>query len=97
MGCTGDRQTIEDKMMVLKLERMEVQMAKDKEIQKLSIMDGKPIKTTNIPDYIAPELSDEKNSSEESESDENESEEDNKKKKKKEKRKKRKKEKRQKR
>ena len=61
MGCTADRQTIEDQIMLLKLERMEVQMAKDKEIKKLSELEGRPIQGTEIPDYLDPEFMDGKN------------------------------------
>ena len=61
MGCTGDRQTIEDKMMLLKLKRLEVQFTKDKELEKLEEIDGKPIRKMKIPDYIDPEFAEEKN------------------------------------
>ena len=61
MGCAGDVQTVKDQMMILKLQRMEVQMAKEKEIKKLSEIDGRPIKSGNIPDYIDPEFAKEKN------------------------------------
>ena len=61
MGCTGERQTIEDQMMLLKLERMEIQMEKDKKIKILSEIEGRTIKDTEIPDYIDPKFADGKN------------------------------------
>ena len=61
MGCTGEVQAVKDQMMLLKLQRMEVQMAKEKEIKKLSDIEGRPIKRGNIPDYIDPEFAREKN------------------------------------
>ena len=57
MGCTsGDKEKIEDQMMLMKLERMEIQMEKEKHAKKLSEMEGKDIKPGNIPDYIDPEF-----------------------------------------
>ena len=56
MGCTNDVQIIKDKMMLLKLERMEIQMAKEKELKKLSDIEGRPIKAADIPDYIDQEF-----------------------------------------
>ena len=61
MGCSGDIQAIKDKMMLIKLERMEIQMAKEKEIKKLSEIEGHPIERENIPDYIDPAFAREKN------------------------------------
>ena len=60
MGCTGEREKIEDKMMLMKLERMEIQMEKEKELKKLSEMEGHNIKRQPIPDYIDPEFAREK-------------------------------------
>ena len=40
MGCAGAREKIEDRMMLVKLERMEVQMEKEKELKKLSELEG---------------------------------------------------------
>ena len=93
MGCTADRQTIEDQIMLLKLERMEVQMAKDKEIKKLSELEGRPIQGTEIPDYLDPEFMDGKNlptGCDEDKESESEKEDENKETKKKEKQKKKK-------
>ena len=52
MGCSGAREKIEDKIMLLKLERTEIQMEKEKELNKLSELEGHTIKPNQIPDYI---------------------------------------------
>ena len=44
----------------MKLERMEVQMEKEKELKKLSEMEGHTIKRQQIPDYIDPAFAREK-------------------------------------
>ena len=56
MGCAGDREKIEDKIMLMKLKRMEIQMEKEKHIKKLSDIDGHSVKWGEIPDYIDPEF-----------------------------------------
>ena len=60
MGCAGEREKIEDKMMLMKLERMEIQMEKEKELKKLSDIEGHEIKGPHIPDYIDPKFAREK-------------------------------------
>ena len=60
MGTAGEREKIEDKMMLMKLERMEVQMEKEKELKKLSEIEGHTIKGQKIPDYIDPKFAKEK-------------------------------------
>ena len=52
MGCTSDREKIEDQMMQIKLIRMEIQMERENKINQLAQMDGRKIKYKNIPDYI---------------------------------------------
>ena len=54
MGCGSTREKIEDKMMVYKLERMEIQMEKEKELKKLAEIEGHVIERHKIPDYIDP-------------------------------------------
>ena len=54
MGCGSVREKLEDQMMVYKLERMEIQMEKEKELKKLSEMQGQPVKRGIVPDYIDP-------------------------------------------
>ena len=61
MGCSGAKEKIEDQMMLMKLARMEIQMEKEKELKKLSEMEGKPIQRGVIPDYIDPVFAKEKN------------------------------------
>ena len=56
MGCGSAREKIEDEMMVYKLERMEIQMEKEKELKKLAEIEGHTIERHNIPDYIDPEF-----------------------------------------
>ena len=60
MGCGSPREKIEDEMMVYKLERMEIQMEKEKELKKLAEIEGHVIKRNQIPDYIDPEFAKEK-------------------------------------
>jgi len=61
MGCSGPREKLEDKMMLMKLERMEIQMEKEKELNKLSQIEGHKIKPGHVPDYIDPKFAKEKN------------------------------------
>ena len=61
MGCSGAKEKLEDKMMLVKLARMEIQMEKEKELKKLSEMEGKPVKRGIVPDYIDPAFAKEKN------------------------------------
>ena len=60
MGCSSAREKIEDEMMVYKLERMEIQMEKEKELKKLAEIEGHAIERHKIPDYIDPEFAKEK-------------------------------------
>ena len=61
MGCAGAKEKIEDKMMLMKLERMEIQMEKEKELKKLAEIEGHTIKRNHVPDYIDPKFAKEKN------------------------------------
>ena len=70
MGCAGAKEKIEDQMMLMKLERMEVQMEKEKELKKLSELEGHEIKRRSIPDYIDPKFAKEKQIYDEDEYDE---------------------------
>ena len=56
MGCAGTREKLEDQMMLMKLERMEIQMEKAKALQKLSEIEGHKIQRNHIPDYIDPKF-----------------------------------------
>jgi len=56
MGCGTAREKLEDKMMVYKLERMEIQMEKEKELKKLAEIEGHTIERYRVPDYIDPKF-----------------------------------------
>jgi len=56
MGCGTAREKLEDKMMVYKLERMEIQMEKEKELKKLAEIEGHTIERNRVPDYIDPKF-----------------------------------------
>ncbi len=71
MGCSGPREKLEDKMMLMKLERMEIQMEKEKELSKLSQIEGHKIKPSHVPDYIDPKFAKEKNIYEDDDLEEN--------------------------
>ena len=60
MGCGTPREKLEDEMMVYKLERMSIQMEKEKELKKLAEIEGHPIERSKIPDYIDPQFAKEK-------------------------------------
>ena len=60
MGCSGEKEKIEDKMMIMKLERMEVQMEKEKILKRLSEIEGRTVRSSLIPDYIDPKFAEEK-------------------------------------
>lgn len=60
MGCGTAKERLEDNMMVYKLERMEIQMEKEKEIKKLEEITGKEFPRHKIPDYIDPKFAKEK-------------------------------------
>ena len=61
MGCSGEREKIKDKMILLKLERMQIKIEKEKVLGKLSEITGHKIKSGRIPDYIDPKFAKEKN------------------------------------
>ena len=71
MGCGSAREKIEDEMMVYKLERMEIQMQKEKELKKLAEIEGHTIERHKIPDYIDPEFAKQKKLYEEYQNDDN--------------------------
>ena len=79
MGCSSTREKIEDEMMVYKLERMEMQMEKEKELNNLSEIEGHPIERNKIPDYIDPDFAKEKKLYEELNDDKSKKNKDNKK------------------
>ena len=48
-------------MMLMKLERMEVQMEKEKHLKKLSEIEGHSVKGVEVPDYIDPQFAKDNN------------------------------------
>ena len=61
MGCAGAKETLEDKMLLMKLDRLEIQMRKEIELKKLNEKYGEPIRKSIVPDYIDPEFAKEYN------------------------------------
>ena len=61
MGCAGAKETLEDKMLLMKLDRLEIQMRKEVELKKLNEKYGEPIRKSIVPDYIDPEFAKEYN------------------------------------
>ena len=61
MGCSGARENIQEKIMFLKLKRIEIRIEKEKELNKLSEIEGHKIKPSQIPDYIDPKFARENN------------------------------------
>ena len=66
MGCGDTKDKLEDKMMLLQIERMELRIEKEKEMKKLADIDGHQIKKNEIPDYIDPAFAQENRIYEES-------------------------------
>ncbi len=56
MGCSTSRESIENQMMKLKLVRMEIQMERENNVNKLTEIDGHKIVYRSIPDYIDPQF-----------------------------------------
>ena len=56
MGCGLAREQLENKMMAYKLQRMEVQVEKEKELKKLAEIEGHTVERHQIPDYIDPDF-----------------------------------------
>ena len=75
MGCGDIKDKLEDKMMLIKIQRMELRMEREKELKKLEDMDGHQIKKSQIPDYIDPTFAQEnrvyEENNEDSETDKN--------------------------
>ena len=61
MGCAGAKETLEDKMLLMKLDRLEIQMRKEVELKKLNEKYGELIRKSIVPDYIDPEFAKEYN------------------------------------
>ena len=52
MGCGNAREKLEYEMMMMKLERVGIQLERQNQIQLLEKIDGKKMKLYEIPDYI---------------------------------------------
>ena len=61
MGASNDMQTIKDKMVMLGMERIEIQMKKAKAMEKLAELEGHQIEKSVVPDFIDPSFAKEKN------------------------------------
>ena len=60
MGCSGEKEKIEDRILLMKLDRMEIQMQKEIALKKLADK-GVAVKQGFIPDYIDPVFAKENN------------------------------------
>ena len=52
MGCGSAREKLENEMIMMKLERIGIQMERQNQMQMLEKIDGKKMKVPKIPDYI---------------------------------------------
>jgi hypothetical protein len=52
MGCGSAREKLENEMIMIKLERIGIQMERQNQMQLLEKIDGKKMKVHKIPDYI---------------------------------------------
>ena len=53
MGCGNPREDIEDKIMLIRIKRMKIQMEREKNLKILSDLEGYTINIDNLPDYLA--------------------------------------------
>ena len=60
MGCSNTRENLEYEIMQMQIKRLEIQMEKYNELQKLSKIEKHKVKPNIIPDYILPKFSKEK-------------------------------------
>ena len=52
MGCGTAREKLENEMVLMKLQRIGIQMERQNQVKILEGIDGRKIKVPNIPDYI---------------------------------------------
>ena len=52
MGCGNPKEKVEYEMMKMKMARIELQMERQKQLEKLKNIEGKEMKTPEIPDSI---------------------------------------------
>ena len=60
MGCSTIKENLENEIMKLQIQRIEIQMEKYKELEKLSKIEKHKIKPNIIPDYIDPKFAKER-------------------------------------
>ena len=60
MGCGSPKKDVENQMMIMQLERVNIQMERAKNIKLLEDMDGVKRRVNPIPDYIDPKFAEEK-------------------------------------
>ena len=56
MGCGSAREKLENEMILMKLERIGIQMERQNQVKLLENIDGRKIKVPNIPDYLESRL-----------------------------------------
>ena len=56
MGCGNPREKLENEMILMKLQRIGIQMERQNQVKLLEGIDGRKIKVPTIPDYIEPKL-----------------------------------------
>ena len=54
MGCGNSKEKVEDEMLKMKMQRIELQMERYRQLQRLKEIDGCDRKAPVIPDYIDP-------------------------------------------
>ena len=60
MGCGSPKKDVENQMMIMQLERVNIQMERVQNLKLLEEMDGCKRKVNSIPDYIDPQFAEEK-------------------------------------
>ena len=53
MGCSNPKEKLEDQIMILKLKRVAIQMEREKNLKKLSEIEGRNIDEDNLPEYLS--------------------------------------------
>ena len=61
MGCGSPKKDVENQMMIMQLERVNIQMERVKNLKLLEDMDGCKRTVNPIPDYIDPNFAEKKN------------------------------------
>ena len=56
MGCGSAREKLENEMILMKLERIGIQMERQNQVKLLENIDGRKIKVPQIPDYLESKL-----------------------------------------